>query len=159
MSQMFFCFGTHKQRLLEIPLHHGLRRVDSEMGNDVWGLKMCQLPIGPEAPTPDFDGMNLLPVEDWLPGAEPKSMTPLVCSAFGSDEFATLGQLVYHCRTSHGSSDDLETRHPDQDKMDDDYWESALERSKQVACTWDEIRSIWSVDRYVARLSLEITFS
>ncbi|PHH72401.1 hypothetical protein CDD80_4562 [Ophiocordyceps camponoti-rufipedis] len=77
----------------------------------------------PEAPTPDCDGMDLLPVEDWVPGSEPRSIKPLVCSACKSDDFPTLGQLVYHYRTSHGSSDELEARDPNQDKVDDDYWD------------------------------------
>ncbi|KAH0496380.1 hypothetical protein TgHK011_003743 [Trichoderma gracile] len=101
--------------LSRVPLHHSFWRVGERLGNSIW--TGSQLPsLSPVPPSSAF-AMPLLPIDDWLNGAD-QGVLQQQCRG---EQFASIGLLLRHCQERHSYSESPTPRDavsPDQDDVD-----------------------------------------
>jgi hypothetical protein len=74
-----------------VPLHYGLWTVDERLGDRFWNWSQTPS-LRPVMPSPAF-AMPLLPIDDWLNGADQGVLQQQCCG----EQFSTIGLLLCHC--------------------------------------------------------------
>ncbi|KAK1239515.1 hypothetical protein MKX07_009003 [Trichoderma sp. CBMAI-0711] len=100
--------------LRRVPLRHSFWRVDERLGDRIWNGSQTPS-LRPVPPSPAF-AMPLLPIDDWLNGADQGVLQQQCCG----EQFSTIGLLLRHCQERHSYSESPTLRdavNPDQDDL------------------------------------------